>query len=276
MTNDLPTPVEPDAPAGQTTLERAEFWTKRGCIAQALAEFSRALFEDEPAARVAFGCFLRERGDWSKAVDQFQQLLELSHRRNDARLRAIAWNNLAVLHREAGKQQLAASFQQRSFAAESACDETDESSLGLACDLSNLANDALLTGDYRTALRLLTSALQLDLRDAANLPAQAADWGGLGLVHLMERRFADALRCLKTSLRLHRRLGDPHGIGCNLLHLGQVWATLGDWQRAETLIERAIGILRELPRGEIHDEAEALLELARRQRRVRECDPLCN
>jgi tetratricopeptide (TPR) repeat protein len=257
-------------------LERAEFWTKRGCTEQARAEYSRALLEDEPAARVAFGLFLREHGDWTAAVDQFQQLLNLSRQRNNARWRAIAWNNLAVLHRETGKLQLAMSFQQRSFDAESACDETDASSSGLACDLSNLANDALLTGDYRTALRLLTAALQLDLRDAANLPAQAADWGGLGLVHLMEGRFAASLRCLKKSLRLHRQLDDPWGIGCNLLHIGQFWATLGAWSRAETQIERAIGILRELPRGEIHDEAESLLELTRRHRRVWECDPLCN
>ena len=276
MTNDLPTPVEPDAPAGQTTLERAEFWTKRGCIAQALTEFSRALIEDEPAARVAFGCFLRERGDWSKAVDQFHQLLELALRRNDARLRAIAWNNLGVLYRESGKPQLAASFQQRSFASESDRDVTDESSLELACDLSNLANDALLAGDYRTASRLLTSALQLDVRDAANLSGQAADWGGMGLVHLMESRYADALRCLKKSLRLHRQLEDSRGIGCNLLHIGQIWATLGAWSRAERHFERAIDILHDLPRSEIHDEAESLLELARRHRRVQECDPLCN
>jgi tetratricopeptide (TPR) repeat protein len=272
----LPIPAERHSLAGQTALERAEFWTRCGCVAQAQAEFTQALREDEPAARVAFGLFLREYGDWSAAVHQFQQLLDFSRRRNNTRLQAIALNNLAVLHREAGKQQLAASFQQRSFAAESAGDKTGESGLGLACDLSNLANDALLAGEYRMASRLLTSALQLDVLDDKNIPAQAADWGSLGLANLMANRFADALRCLKKSLRLHRQLKDPRGMGCNLLHISQFWATLGAWSRAERHVERAIGILHGLPRGEIHEEAQAWLELTRRQRRVRECNPLCN
>lgn len=275
MNDELAKPPEPEAPVGQTALERADFCAQRADIRQACAEYARAILDDEPAARIALGCFLRSLGCRSEAVAQFQKVLELARRTNDARLRACACNNLAVMHRDAGNLNVAASYQQRSFAAESRL-PTPEADSTLACDLSNLANDALLRGDYRTASRLLESALEIDSRHQANLADQAADWGSLGLVHLMEHRFLEALRCLRTSLRMHRELGDARGMGCNMLHLGQVCGTLGDWRRAERWFGWAVRALRVQPHGEIHDEAESLLELAQRHRRVAECNPLCN
>lgn len=276
MQYQLPKSAGTYAPANLTALERADFWAKRGCIPQARAEYAQALFEDEPAARAAFGVFLRDLGDRRGAAEQFRQLLELSRRRNDHRLRAIACNNLAVLERETGQPDLALTLQQRSYESELHNQLDGESSAEVACDLSNMANDILLRGDRGSASRLLRSALLLDIVHNDDLLAQAADWGSLGLVHLLEGRFDEARSCLKKSFRLHRRMDDCRGIGCNLLHIGQTWAAQGDWPRAEKAIGKAVQILRKVPDGELRGVAESIWEQVHRRRRVRECDPLCN
>jgi hypothetical protein len=181
-----------------------------------------------------------------------------------------------VLYRDAGEFDVAANYQQQSLLAELAGRDVAGGDPNLACDLSNLANDALMRGDHRSALALALSATRINQAGPADLADRAADWGTLGLVHLAERRCVDALRCLRTSLRIHRQLRDVRGIGCNMLHLGQTCAALGDWRRAERWIAWGVRMLRALPRDEIHIEAELLSRQVKARCRVAESDPTCN
>lgn len=245
-----------------TSSEAKESWFQR--------ESNRALL-------LEVGCqLMRDRSLCDAAVSHFRLTVEVARECNDLNLEACAWNCLAMIYRRVGDDQIAANCQQKSFAIEVDSLTERAGNQSLACDLGNLANDAMLRDDLSTALRLAMLSLRLDIEGQADPADLAADWGTLGVVQLMTGRCQAALRSLANSLRIHRALGDVRGISCNMLHLGQTYAGIGDWRRAERWIGWAVRFLRRLPQCELHDEADCLWRTARSFRRILDSDPNCN
>jgi tetratricopeptide (TPR) repeat protein len=206
-------------------------------------------------------------GDLPAAEAAFKQLLDLAQSQQCNFLEAAAWNNLAVVFREQGESARAAACQQQSWRA-ALDDSLAESSpeLLLSQNLTNLANDAILAGDYRLAERLLRSALDVDVR-SGNSADEAADWGGLGIVSYLTGRFGQARRDFAMARQLHERLGDDRGLGHDLGHLGQISLAEEDWQSARKFMERS---LRHFECAGCRTEAQrarrTLHEIAGRQR----------
>src|SRR5580765_3630845 len=129
---------------------------------------------DQAKALCEQGYSLWCRGDLAAAEAAFKQLLDLAQSQNFDALEATAWNNLAVVLREQGESARAAACQQQSWrAALEDCPANSSTEL-LSQNLTNLANDAILCGDYRLADRLLRSALDVDVR-SGNSADEAAD-----------------------------------------------------------------------------------------------------
>ena len=114
---------------------------------------------DQAQALNEYGYSLWQRGRFHAAQSAFEQLLNLAQTRNCEALEATAWNNLAVVFRECGESARAAVCQQQSLRIALSHSAADSSSELLSQNLTNLANDAILAGDYQVAERLLRSAL---------------------------------------------------------------------------------------------------------------------
>lgn len=231
----------PSSPCGDAAewLDEAAEHQEAGRIEAARGAFCRAIEIDESGAALnEYGQFLRLRGELDEALVQFARLLKMADVRGCTVLRSVAWNNLAVVHRERGELARAAVCQQQSWRAslENPAVGDDAAS---GTDLTNRANDAILAGDLPLAEKLLESALKCDAR-AANLADEAVDWGNLGIVAALAGDF-DKARCrFERAFWIHRNLRDDRGLGCDLRHLGELSAATGDWKSAHGLLERSI------------------------------------
>jgi tetratricopeptide (TPR) repeat protein len=205
-------------------------------------------------------------GNLEAAQAAFEQLLEAAQSQECDALKATAWNNLAVVFRERGESARAAVCQQQSWRAALGDRPADSSPDLLSQNLTNRANDAILDGEYVLAKHLLTAALDVDIR-AGNLADEAADWGGLGIVSYLTGRFGQARRDFGMARRIHERLGDDRGLGCDLGHLGQISLAEEDWPAARRFIQQSlIHFERAGCRGEAQQARRALREIAARQR----------
>ena len=212
------------------------------------------------------GHLLWSCGNLEAAQVKFEQLLDVAQSRNCESLEATAWNNLAVVFRERGESARAAVCQQQSWRAALSNCPTDSSSDLLSHNLTNLANDAILAGDYRLAERLLRSALDIDVR-AGNSADEAADWGGLGIVSYLTGRLGQARRNFAMARQIHERLGDDRGLGCDLGHLGQLSLAEEDWPAARSFIEQSLCHFERAGCRRLAQQARRTLrEIAGRQR----------
>jgi len=194
---------------------------------------------DQAQALNEQGHSLYQSGKLLAAQAAFELLLTAAQRQKCKTLEATAWNNLAVVFRERGESARAAVCQQQSLRIAMSHDAADSSWELLSQNLTNLANDAILAGDYELAERLLRSALNVDIRSGRSAD-EAADWGCLVIVSLLTSRFDQARRAFIRARQIHERLGDDRGLACDLGHLGQISMAEEDLPSARRFFERSM------------------------------------
>ena len=230
---------------------------------------------DPAVALNEYGQFLWKRGDFGAALVQFERLLTVAYARKCPALQSAAWNNLAVIHRERGETAFAAACQQQSWEAASSQTAAAPRHEMLGSDLTNLANNAILSGDYGLAERLLEAALECDLL-TGDSSDEAADWGNLGIVAALTGRQDEARRRFVKAYRIHRSLEDDRGMGCDLGHLAEMFVASEEWRRARRLMARSIAHFdRAGCRLLVRRARQTLLEIGRRERAA-SCDPARN
>jgi|SRR5579872_1637290 len=214
-------------------------------------------------------------GNLDGAQEKFEQLLNVAQHGQCETLEGTAWNNLAVVFRDRGESARAAACQQQAWRAALNGFSDDSGSDLLSGNLTNLANDAILAGDYHLAQRLLRAALDLDVR-AGNFADEAADWGNLGIISYLTGRFDQARREFKMARQLHQRLGDDRGLGCDLGHLGQISLAENDFPSARSFSEQSLSHFERAGCQRLAEQARRTLrEIAARQR-VAGFDPVRN
>jgi len=230
------TPADPDRQVS-TLLERAETFAAENRLADAKAAFIAAIrFDSGHTARNEFGRFLVRIERYDEAVEQFSVLMTRAKTVGDEYLRSLAANNLAVVHRELGRHDIAARLGQQAIAAETAASPNADPT---PCLLANRANDAIAAGDFRLARCLVQRSLALEVK-TGSLAGQAADWGSLGVIAGLEGNTREAVGCLWRAYQLHRRLCDARGAGCDLMNLAEVFRTVGRWRAASRCYCRAV------------------------------------
>jgi len=173
----------------------------------------------------------------------------------------LASHNLAAVYREQGRNEVAASWQQQSILAEITHGHGPGAAgeLQTACDLTGLANDALCTGEYPLAEELLLRSLQLE-KAAGSLSEQAADWGSLGVVALLNGEIDVAVSRLWQAYRLHGRLDDVRGAGCDLLNLAELALCCGRQRLAGRFLQRTQARLLQAVASQSAQQAHRRLE----------------
>jgi len=150
--------------------------------------------------------------------DALAQLFHMSGRYAD---QLASSERAASLARESGDTRLLAQVQMRRGNALRMLGRMEEARVGLE-EVIRLAETS---GD----LRLLTYALE-----------------NVSVVYLLRGELATATRYVERALRLAKQLGDPLGIELMTLRRGLNAFATGDWQRARTDFERAVGATRQM------------------------------
>lgn len=217
-------------------------------------------------------------GRLGEAIDRFAKALSLAPPGGDSGLRSAASTNLAAVHRECGRFEEAAAWQQvaLSAAADAHAADADRTDCDIdPADLTGLANDALLRGDHSLAERLHSISLAAEFR-RGNLRGVADDLGGLGVVLLLQGRCKPALAKLWRAYRLHRRFDDDAGAGRDLLNLAEVCRRANRPRIAFRCLRHAVRLFDHCGAAHLVARARVLLDDAVRIAEVRLRDPLSN
>jgi len=246
------------------------------------------------AIATAMGGFLRARGHWDQAADQYRTALSAAREAGDrpgqagaldelgllqqltgdypaaaASLaeaievfrdlgnlpgQAYARNHLGLVQQEAGDYSAAAASHRLALAL--ARDAGDR--LAEAVSLTDLGLVQKLTGDYPAAAASYQQALPL-LRRSGSKFDEADALCELGAVRRLTGDYAAAAADERQALDLFRQLGDRLGQAWALDELGMVQQMTGDYPAAAASLAEAIEVFRDL--GSRHGLAVALNNL---------------
>jgi tetratricopeptide (TPR) repeat protein len=208
------------------------------------------------AIAAAMGGFLRARGHWDQAAEQYQTALIAACEAGDLPGQAGVLDELGLLQQLTSDYQAATASYERALPltrrAGSAFDEADA-----LCELGAVRR---LTGDYPAAVAYEHQALDL-FRHLGDRLGQAWALDELGLVHQLTGDFPAAAACLAEAMELFRDLGDRHGLAKALNSLGELSLRTSAALKARSHHAEALAIAREL--GTPGEQARALAGIGR-------------
>jgi tetratricopeptide (TPR) repeat protein/DNA-binding XRE family transcriptional regulator len=193
-------------------------------------------------------------GDYEAATASLAEAIGLFHDLGDLPGEAYARNHLGLVQMDMADYPAAAASHRRALAL--ARQAGDQLAEGVS--LTDLSLVQQLTGDYPGAIVGYEEALPL-LRNVGSQFDEADALCELGAVRRLTGDYAAAMADERQSLDLFRRLGDRLGQAWALDELGLVQQVTGDYQAAAASAAEAIELLRDL--GSQRDLAMALNSL---------------
>ena len=197
--------------------------------------------------RVAFA-----RGEQSRAIALHTRALKHAEQAHDSRAIGLAHYELALAYKQVGDSGIFREHLTEAAAALHAAG--DRRHLALVHSLSAIllaqsgrTEEALAS--LRQAERLATTiqaddALALVLHNQAN-------------VALMRHRHDEARALAERSVAIHQTLGSGQGLAIALATLGQIFVQLGDLQRAEQMLTRALEVPTQV---KVHETTGAVFD----------------
>ncbi|MFI6037175.1 ATP-binding protein [Streptomyces sp. NPDC051315] len=212
----------------RSALVAAVQWAREERFAQAAVTLAESLGE--------YLSWRRYFDDW---VTVSQSARDAGHRAGDRRTEAVAWNNLGLALREAGRVEEAIAAHVQALELHHA----DGGRANEASAWNNLGN-ALQTANRLTeAIEAHTRAR--DLYHAVEDPRETSAWSNLGNALSKAGRHAEATRALTHALELCRRDGNRHGEAIILNNLGSAQRVSGEGDRSAEAFGRALEIYEE-------------------------------
>jgi DNA-binding NtrC family response regulator/tetratricopeptide (TPR) repeat protein len=177
------------------------------------------------------------RGDQSRAIANHTKALKFAELARDSRAIGLAHYELSLCYRQVGDAGIVREHLTKAAAALHA--SGDKRHLALVHRLSGVLlgqagriEDAAIT--FRQAERLATAIRADDV-----LASIAHNRANLGLI---TRHLDDARVHAERSVALYEQIGSGHGLAVSLATLGQVYVQLGDLDRAEQTLNRALQV----------------------------------
>ena len=222
----------------------AEAWLLQDDIRQATEALGRSARRARAAAsRPAVGAVAAARqagdrpGEPSRGIAFLGRALKQAERAHDSRAIGLAHYELGLCYRQVGDTAIV-----REHIAQAA------SALHAAGDLRHLALVHSLSGVTLAQEGRLDEAMAA-LRQAERLAmmVRAGDvvatvCGNQANVAMMQHRHEQALALAERSVELQEEAGTPHGLGIALASLGQICVRLGNLDRAEEALNRALDV----------------------------------
>jgi tetratricopeptide (TPR) repeat protein/transcriptional regulator with XRE-family HTH domain len=246
------------------------------------------------AIAAAMGGFLRARGHWDQAAEQYQTALAAAREAGDLPGQAGVLDELGLLQQLTSDYRAAAvtlteaiglfgelgdlpgqayglnhlGLVQVDVADYPAAAASHRQALALAREAGDRLAEAVslidlgmvqqMTGDYQAATACYEEALPL-ARSASSTFDEADALCELGAVRRLTGDYPGATACEQQALDLFRQLGDRLGQAWALDELGRVHQLTGDYQAAAACLAEALKLFRDL--GNRHGVTKALNSL---------------
>jgi DNA-binding NtrC family response regulator/tetratricopeptide (TPR) repeat protein len=238
----------------------AEAWLLQDDIEQAATSLGRTpdTFRDtvSPARLSALwrlhGGIASWRGDQSRAIAHQGRALKYAEAAHDSRAIGLAHYELALCYRQVGDVAIVREHLTKAASALHAAG--DRRHLALVHSLSGISLAQL--GRHTEAMSALRHAERLAQRAEAN-DVLATVCVNQANVWTIEHRYDQALTLAERSVTLHESHGSGHGLAVALASLGQICVRLGDLDRAQDALHRALAVRTPIQfhetAGAVHD-----------------------
>ncbi len=243
------------------------------------------------------------RGEYDKALEYYNQSLEIKHKLSDDTEIAKTLNNIALIYTSQGKYAEAIEVHNKCLT----ISEENNHSEGIARSLLNIATLYIRIKDYDKALDYNNRSLSLyqglnkqktiakcynnngiiflkkgenDVALKYYLKALAIEeenrnefgislaLGNIGIIYKLKGEFKSALNYYQRSLAIRKRIGDREGIANILSNIGDVYQCTGKNDKAIIYCNRALKIAQDVgTMDDISQSAECLYRAFREQKR---------
>ncbi len=183
------------------------------------------------------GAYEFENAEYERAVETWQQGLELARTRGATRFVGTFLTNLGVGYANAGRYEKALSTQIEALAIKRQLGDRR----GEAVNLTNIGDVYWSLGQYSSALRHFQSALTIHRR-IQQRDGVAANLNNIGAVNAQLGNNHEAIAYSRQALRISRALRDDSGESANLNNIGVLQRNLGDNELAAASFANAMEI----------------------------------
>jgi DNA-binding NtrC family response regulator/tetratricopeptide (TPR) repeat protein len=177
------------------------------------------------------------RGEPSRGIAFLTKALQAAERAHDSRAIGLAHFELGLCYRQVGDTAIVRDHLTQAASALHAVG--DRRHLAMVHSLSGIT--LAQEGRLEEAMAALSQAERLSvIVEASDVLATVC--GNQANVALMQHRHEQALMLAERSVELQQGGGTPHGLGVALASLGQICVRLGNLNRAEEALNRALDV----------------------------------
>ncbi|MDZ8066340.1 MAG: tetratricopeptide repeat protein [Nostoc sp. DedQUE08] len=203
------------------------------------------------ASLTSLGNAYNRLGQYQRAIEFFQQSLEISKEISDRNGEGASLGNLGNAYNSLGQYQRAIEFYQQSL--EISRETGNRNSEGASlCNLGNAYNSL---GQYQRAIEFCQQSLKI-FRDISDCNSEGASLMSLGNAYNSLGQYQRAIEFYQHSLEISREIGDRNSEGNSLMGLGNAYNSLGQYQRAIEFYQHSLEISREI--GDRNSEGNSL------------------
>ena len=189
--------------------------------------------------------------EYNRAIEFFQQALEISQKIGERNGEGFSLNNLGTAYYSLGQYQQAIQFHQQSLEIKKEIGDRH----GEASSLGNLGTAYGSLGQYQQAIQFYQQSLDI-YREIGDRDGEANFLNNLGLAYGSLGQYQQAIQFHQQSLEICREIGDRHGEAFSLMNLGSAYDSLGQHQQAIQFHQQSLEICREI--GNRNGEASSL------------------
>ena len=243
--------------------------------------------------------YFNTRSYWSEWMHFAKLAVDDANLAGDPELKAVALNNLSVIHRQVERLSESVQYGQESY---NLCQQIGDR-YGEGLSLGNLGGTYFAQRNLQASLESYTSAIrvfeklgelyersqclmgigivlarQQKLDDAcsyfnASIKIQrkitdhfgeAQALNNLGIVRRMQKRFDEAIKSFKESLRIKQEIGDQQGIANSLSNLAAAYENSGQFMLAITCWQKTLTMVRDINPSEAERVARRLAQIRAR------------
>ena len=220
---------------------------------QRLAEARRTRsVKDEAAELTSLGTLHRQAGETQKALDLFNQELQLWRRVGSHNGEALTLNDIGRVYADLGQDQKALDYYNQALPLW----RDAHNRRGEALTLNNMGKTYADMGQEQKALELCDQALPIWREAGTHSAGEASTYNNLGKIYSDLGEKQKALENFTQALPIWRDVGDRAGEGLTLNNIGRVYSDLGQKQSALDRYNQALPIWRAL--GDRNGEALTL------------------
>jgi tetratricopeptide (TPR) repeat protein len=183
----------------------------------------------------------RSLGKYSRAIEYYQQSLQIQRDMGNRYGEASSLNNLGDIYGSLGEYSRAIEYYQQSLQIQRDIGYRH----GEATSLNALGNIYDLLGEYLRAIESHQQSLQIH-RDIGNRHGEATCWRDLGRVYHSLGEYSRAIEYYQQSLDMARTLNSDHREVNSLNALGSVYHSLGEYQRVIKYCQQSLDMARDI------------------------------